>query len=500
MRKNDITRYTAVTLGLVPLIYWSITYLSVDLWYDEVYSFHYFALKGISDTLFHYPASNNHVLFNFMNHILSRVLGLRSMDAVMDHVYVFRGVQLLITIATAYYSLRIIRKFFYREYSYLNTIVLFTCIPFMNFSLQLRGYNMSSLFSLMVIYYSWTYVETRGRTGRIMIILSAFLLLYTIPSNLYFLAAFGITIFYAWLVKLRNPYIVALSSRRVLIFLLGGVLIAGIAYLPILGDIMSSKLATRAPASVFHSIAVFTEVIPAFLSDRYLLLFLLIPGLILMFKREDRLVTKRCLSLLLLLIFPFVISFVHQKAPFQRVFVVLSPLFCILLTIIMISVIGRISNGRLRSAVIIGVSVYCLLTFFYEIRQNNETMTRNFIEKNTIEQNISNNYYLSDFYHPGESAGHFSSICDPNLAVAVFDQVDMASSDAYLRKSKINFVWLDSVSELRDFIGRGNRRKFYIVTSHKNRTSQYLQEEYNLLTRALTSEPSLVNFIECEKP
>ena len=136
------------------MIFWTFRYVSSDLWYDEVYTLEHFTLVDFSTTVFYYPAPNNHIFYNLINQLLSRLFGLRDILTAESHSFIFRNFQFLISLVTAYFLVHIVKKYVSIKNSLLVLVILFTTIPFMNFSLQLRGYGLSTLLVIMLVYFS----------------------------------------------------------------------------------------------------------------------------------------------------------------------------------------------------------------------------------------------------------------------------------------------------------------------------------------------------------
>ena len=501
MKLNKNINYILGAVGLIPFIAWVYMHINIDIWYDEVFSFENFVLVNWKDIIFNYPLPNNHIFFDIISKIISITFNLRNIFSIAEHVYVFRSFQALIALATAYYSSLIIKRFFNREFFYLINVILFTCIPFLNFSLQLRGYNLSSLLLITIIYYSWTYAENPQKKTRNILIFSTFGLLYTIPSNLYFLIAFGISILYNWHMSLRDAQrntMYSLAYKRILIFISIGLCIATIAYFPVLKNVIFNDYSSKPAPYPLYSFVLFIKIIPDFFSKKYLLLFFLLPGIFLFSKHKKD--TAKFISLLFLLMFSFIISFFHQKAPFDRVFVVLSPIFCILITILLLNTVIWLKQRKIiLSSCLTFIVIYCLITFKQELKINEQLATKDMTQNNIIDQNIYTNYYLETFFHPNESMKKLSLLNDKKSQIVLFEQIDHPSMVLYIRKNNMSFVNVESFSDLILYIHNLKCKKVYIITSFLKKNLELLNNQHNLKINLISKENSFANIIECEK-
>ncbi len=493
--KTNGINFSIVLIGFVPLIIWSVNYLNYDLWYDEVYSLEHFALKSWTSTLFHYPFPNNHIFFNITSQFISRLFYLRDIFMVSDNVIVFRTFQLLISILSAFYSMLIIKHFLYKNASYLIYVVLFTIISFMNFSLQLRGYNMSSLFLVMLIFYSWKYIESYNRKLLFGILILTVLLLYTIPSNLYFVITFWIlTLGYQFKIQKsvkNSPYL------KVLVAISIGVVVSIILYLPILEDVIFNKYSQRKPEEIFQIVFSFWHVSIAFISKRYFLFLLIIPGFFFYFKKNQYANKRYLLGLIFIIIFPFALAFLHQKAPFQRVFSPLTPVFCIIITVLIYQCLDVLFKTLLKKQIAqILISIYCVTVFVYEMNENNIIVSESLTDKNIMTQNIYNNYYLGNFFKQDSTMRYLNSVYK-NFPVIVYNQNDLPSTNLYLKKYNIQFESLNSIEEVKSKIEQNEY--VYVLTSYKKNTLNSLSEFANIKVDVLTKKYSFTNILFCKK-
>ena len=490
--KTKTVIYILTILGFVPLAIWCFHYIDYDLWYDEVYSLEEFALKDFSTTLFYYPAPNNHIFYNLTTQIISRVFGYRDIFLVEAHTYVFRGFQLLISLLTAFLPVRILKRFFGYKSSFLLYAILFTTIPYLNFSLQLRGYNMSALFVVMLVYFSWSYIAAKRFFSIFMVLISSLLLLYTIPSNLYVLVAFGLLLFCNWLYYYRKKDEVARLYFNVMAAVAIGGVLALILYLPILEDVMFNKYSNRGSFGLLYSFHVLRIAAFDFFSNRFFLLFLLLPGLFIFYKKSSIKERYFFLFLAALFVVPFVLSFLHQKAPFPRVFVPLAPIFCMVLSIPIMKFIDtglKLYQARILQIL---VSVYCIVVFLNEMDKNDTIISKNMVDHNLESQDLYRNFYLGSFFKQ-DSTMQFLAKAYNDFPVVKYNQRDQPSTDFYLRKYEIPFSEIDSITDISKELKE--RGKVYILTSFKNNTVELLKKVDSIETKVLTPKYAFTNII-----
>ncbi|MBK5213897.1 MAG: hypothetical protein JJE55_09595 [Flavobacteriaceae bacterium] len=495
MIKTKHIIWAITLLGFIPLAFWCYRYIDCDLWYDEAYSLEEFALKDFSTTMFYYPFPNNHIFYNLTSQLISRVFGYRDIFTAEAHAYIFRGFQLVISLLTAFLSVRILKRFFGYKSSFLLYAILFTTIPYMNFSLQLRGYNMSALFVVMLIYYSWSYIAAKRNFSLFMVLVSSLLLLYTIPSNLYVLAACELLLFCGWVYYFRKKEVISKLYLKAMLAVSVGAVFAFLLYLPILEDVIFNKYSNRGPFGLLYSFHVLRIAAFDFFSNRFFLLVLLLPGAYVFYKKSTLKEQHYFLFLAALFIVPFVLSFLHQKAPFPRVFVPLAPVFCMLITILIVKFID--TNLQLWQTRILQilVSVYCVFVFVNEVYKNDAVISKNMVDKNIVSQDLHRNYYLGSFFKQDSTMNHLGKIYN-DFPVLKLHQLDQPSTDLYLQKYKISFRVIDTITDIsKDLKEFG---KVYILTSFKNKTLAALKEIDSIETEVLTPKYAFTNIILVE--
>ena len=455
---SRLSQFIFLLLTGAALLAFASSYLNQDLWYDEFMSLNTFALKGFSTTTTVYSSTNNHILFNLYAAAASRVLDYREIYDWMDKVYLFRALQLAIGFLTVAFTFKFARDFLDRTTAYVAIIVLVTSIPFLNFAMQLRGYGFSMLFAISMTYFTWRY----ARDGRIfqlaLMILSGFFLLYTIPSNIFFATSLGLLWTYRWISALKRKS--RAESKRTLILLAGLVgcaVLAALAYLPVVDDMLKEPNLNRVPADRMY---VFTGPLPSvfsyFLSARFVLLLAFLAGLVGLEKviRKQRglsSVNRMIYPLLFLLLCPFLLAFLTNRFPFQRNFLSLIPIFAIVIALPVSKFITNLRLSSRREVILVaGVYAYCIVSAFWQLNVVQGTLDNN-LSKTERVQDMYYNYYLADNYIPGKSAALLAArqASTPG-PIVLMDPFDRMSMSYYLKRHRLESYRVTDIKKTSD--------------------------------------------------
>ena len=315
--------------------------LTLDFWLDEMISIIRHIKHSLYSVIFSYPAPNNHVFTNMLSNIYLRLIGLHDMRIVLQHPYLLRlpyviaGAAAVLVIA--YTAHRQIGKWA----GYLAVILFTTTIPMLNFLAQVRGYSFTLLFSSLVTFFVLEYRRSQSRYSILGLTAGSFLLLYTIPSNIYYLLSLILFLTLAVIFskdRFRKDQISFQAGRFIFLgreftlvaSIATGMVVAVIFYLPVIRQILNNQYVTTAglfQGTVFKD--VFFDLIQHLLSGRA---WLFIPAGIGFFwltarallARESEKLYFAGLNLGLFML-PFLLSFLRGDEPFERVFLVSFP-------------------------------------------------------------------------------------------------------------------------------------------------------------------------------
>ncbi|RDK83243.1 hypothetical protein [Marinirhabdus gelatinilytica] len=490
--KNKIEHILITLLGCIPMVFWSYRNLRADLWYDEVFSLKHFTLVNINTTLFYYPAPNNHIFYNLLMQMVSRVTGLRDILLVEEYAFVFRMMQLGLSLLCGVYVLKILRHIFKLRNIALTWVVLFTTVPFMNFSLQLRGYCLSTLLLLMLLYYAWRYIKFQKKRYVVLLGVLSMMLLYTIPSNLYVLLGLCMAIAMGSLVALqKKDSAIFRNSVWVIVAIAVGSLLAVLLYLPIWEELVYNKFSNRSAPGYFLSFKILWRTLPQFFSERYALLLLFLPGLYYLYKEKNFDKKVQYITILVLFLGAFVASFLHQKAPYARVFVPLAPMFVLVLLVPLLTMLTNVPK-RLGVAIKFLVCIYCIGIFFNEVYKSDKRIAENLIEDNIVSQHLYDNYYLAEFFKQDETTTQLASIQDKE-PIVTFKLRDQPSLELYLEKQNLAATKIEAIEQLKPFIEQ--HRSLFLLTSHTNTVLDFLKKIEGIQANVITEETRFTTII-----
>jgi len=205
-KKHYLLKDGIIFMGIAtPFIFWFATHINTDFWYDEVSSLYFYVFRGVNSIVTNYRLPNNHIFFNLINHFYLKMLGITSLYSLMDFPYKIRCLSLFYSLVTFFYVYLIGKNFFNKYVAYLFLIIFTTTIPYFNFALQVRGYNMSIMLISIIIYHCMRFEEKNKTIDGLFFLIGIILCLYTIPLNLYFILSMGVFYFIDGILKyIRN--------------------------------------------------------------------------------------------------------------------------------------------------------------------------------------------------------------------------------------------------------------------------------------------------------
>lgn len=380
----SLLEYVGVLLLAAPFFVLTVrNYLRLDLWFDEIQSLEDFILVPLGTTVSDYRFPNNHVLFSVLTNLALRGLRVRDLFALMDSPWILRSLMLAVSTLTLLALYATGKRFFGRRVGAMAAVMLATTVPFYNFAVQVRGYILSMLLLCVLLLLVWR-LEERPTAGTALGVagISA-LIMYTIPLNLYVLAAIAACQGGFALAHLLSPRSHGGAASRgwrphaaVMACLAAGVTVSTLLYLPILHRVLHNRYV--APSTEFNPailIRLLPQVMEHLLSGRWALLALVPVGMTVLarqlFRGGDPAVARRYLLLGAVLVLPFLFSFLRRDRPYDRVFVNLAPpaaLFLALNADLAMRAVDRFHSG----AAVLGslaIVAYCLVLFPGEVQR-----------------------------------------------------------------------------------------------------------------------------------
>jgi len=508
MRKKQLIRISTLIASCIPFLIWAFININLDLWFDEIYSLQTFALTPLINTVTNYIVPNNHIFFDLLLNLYLRILNITNITSILQTPYLIRILMLLICLIAIIYLYRIGTILLNHSSSVLAVVLLVTTIPFVNFSLQIRGYCLSITLLSILIYHTWRFEMSTDWKNGLMIVLAGTLALYTIPSNLYFILA--VICFYggyqiirfekhkrtliSWPGSIRAA---ALDyPMRIIYLMVGSVLLAILLYSPVIGQVINNPFVVSHGLFYLNTI---TQLMPHTFLDFVYGKWWLIPFVAIGFfaglqsqGREKFL--YYVLFCLTLLIVPFLISFVRGDRPFDRVFVNLSFIMVLLLALCLDKLIysWKIAPS-FSNWVILAFIVFSYAGAFWAEKQIDAHIYADIVSGNRS-QDLLYNYYL-EHYSPFKVLSQFaSSGYDRSIPVYLVYQ-GFYYGQTYVSTYKIKYVMISN--NLKGFVPNA-RGEAYIISAFQNKFSENLTKKFPKMDCVMLNGLDYLNVFKCE--
>lgn len=372
--------------------------LSLDFWYDELWSLQHHQLGSLGELLTRYPTPNHHVLANAIGYGWLHLLGIHDLEPLLQRPWLARLPALLCALGAAAYTFAAGRLIAGRAGAVWSLALLLTTMPFFHFAGQVRGYALSAGALAALMFHGLAYGRRGGRGHAAGITVAATAALYAIPANLYAVLAVlaGLAAVAALGPRARRRH----GGRAVLLGGLGGLLALALLA-PMLGEIAGNRFVQ---SEGLWRWATLTEIAPqslaGLLSGRWWLLLLLpVPLLAACVTgrrkpgRAWRRLGSRGALVVTALTVPFALSFVRGDRPFLRVFVPLAPAFALCLGPALAASLGAVPRGAWRRGASAAILVALVGGFALELRQVQQRLRAD-IAAGVTTQTPSHPYYL----------------------------------------------------------------------------------------------------------
>jgi hypothetical protein len=427
------------------MLLWGFHYGSFDLWGDELISLKDYALVDLVTTVTTYPDPNNHILFNLLNNVASDLLGIRDVFQAMNRAPYLRWLQWVVAAGTCAYVMLLGGKFFSRPIGVLSLVFLVTCLPFLNFTMQLRGYCLSMFFAVAMVFHAWSAEERRSWWHLVFSSLATFGLLYTIPSNAYFALSVGILAAWrtVWPTDQEESRLSLWKRRGCLVVaaLAVGALLALLAYSPVLGNLLDSRFVQASPDQrmfiLSHRLPQVTLNLASF---RYLLIPVALAGILLALRKKTDPPEgiERFWPLLSLFLLPFLFSFFRDDEAFQRTFLFTVPIFSLLLAAGVTWCVAGVARDPLRRTLVtLGTAAYAFGTLAFAHVTVQARLEEN-LKVGIKEQTILANFYQFHGFQPSQMARELTRVHEERPGpFLVVDALDPMSVGYYLLSSNL---------------------------------------------------------------
>ena len=467
----DVCLITGLSLPFLFAVFTN--YISLDYWYDEIFTLRNYVFTPILKTISVYDFPNNHIFFNLINNLYLKTLGVDNEFALADDITTLRMLMLAYGMLSILYTFLIGKKFFSPMFGSASVIVLITTLPFYNIVMQVRGYGLSILLVSVLIYHIWSYEQHASWRGAITIAAISSLLIYTIPLNLYVLGAlvyhYGTLAVFQYIKSNRGSSADLPATRYAAIIgsLLMGTMLGFSYYFPVLPDVVNNSFVKSYGMFNAHTIR---SILPAtfgyFLSGRYFLALIVMLGLSLQLSKLNRHLNSKYIFCLHVLILPFVFSYIRGDRPFLRVFVNLVPVFAVFAALNihcifnMVSARFRAAKSCIIYAAFIGaLGLSCYVMFFWALQDRDDVLMDN-IRRGVKSQDVYYNYYQAH-YQPLSLIGDFARRnYNKEAPVILGDNHDTMALPFYLHKFGIDYRLSNEIQSAID-----SHKTFYVVTA-----------------------------------
>ena len=460
--------------------------LNTDLWNDELYTLDQFTFVSISQTFSDYHVPNNHVLFNLINNIYLKLIGIGSLNELIESPWKLRILPLIYSFFTLVFTYKIGLKFFSKNVGIIAAAILVTTIPFFSYSLQIRGYGLSTLFLTALTYYSFSFLRNNKISYLAAITLFTSLLFYTIPSNVYYIAC---SLFILGIIALTNSIknkkfklLFVSSHTKIMYSILAGIGIALLLFIPVFDQVFNNEYVNvRGPAFEFWKLDFyFSHVFEGGFSGKTLLIATSIGALVLMnfFKKEWR---AYLLIFAALVILPFFIPYFRGDDPPIRVFVVSMPFFTLFLALSVTLCYSYIfKEGKYDKAFVFGIIIYCFAMFVFEV-STIQKQTLNDIETADRSHSLYRQFHTFR-YQPLIDMKNFKEIYTNNPLPVKVVGCEGFGIPYFLKKYNIPFT--DRTDEILSFISQQD--SCYFITSKPKSFGDYKHYDFEIISDKLT--------------
>lgn len=530
-RKYKTIWYLVLVIGV--FLWHLFPYLKLDFWCDEVYTLENFVFVPFRVIVTQY-VPNNHVFFNIINYLYTRLLGIKSMEILLNSPYFIRLLPLFFSIIAVIFIHKVLKLLTEDETpGVIGAIIITTSLPFYNFAVQIRGYSLS-LALLSVLLWGVIAAKKRGFNLKyaVVILFTTSLVLYTIPLNLYFILTLLLFFIGDGIKRQLHARKRVIAGYGVFIHILkenvslavsfcimAGILVAAVLYLPVWREVLFNRyVITYHPFNFYTVLMLLPLTFHYFVSYNLIVLLVALLGYKKALQRKNKYLTEHTLPISLFMLFlffgPYLMSFFRGDLPFQRVFLNTIIPYVILISI-GIYIFVQEANVKHKDKVILFVFLLSLLSFKVSLVRRDRYLLQKLASEDPYIQNIFYNYYQK-FYSPSkvirkfliylrekysyvdflsDSMNYkiymlppeeiFREFCYSHLPIIFVYKVDECALGAYLKMYRLPFLHYHPVyliellrffsSEQSDDACKGEDERFYVITRYPHEVVRWLE-------------------------
>ncbi len=467
----------ALLLFVYGILQWR--YINIDFWNDEIFTLKNFVFTSLNNTVSDYPVPNNHVFFNLLSNIYLKLIGIDNMSDLMDLPYKLRLLPLLFSVLTIIFVFKTAKEFFNNSIAFLSVIILITTIPYINFALQIRGYGLSTLFVSVITYYVFKYLHKKNFISLVIISLSSALIIYTIPSNVFFIASIiavlSICLVILWFSKKSKNEKQTFQIKQVfyiLIALTAGSLLSLALYAPIFSNVFMNSYVDNYTISQHNQLTYFLpDVFLSFTTQRWVLVGFFVMGMVFNFK-EYKARGFFMLFLIFTLFLPFLFTYIRDDNPPVRVFEFIVPLFCLFISVGIFSFWNLLVRlKKFEWVFLLSVLIYSTSVFAMETKKIDNKLLE-CIKTGEKMQDLYYQYYLSH-YHPFKDLKYFKENYYTDTTILVLMGSEPHDLPDYLDKFNIR---TRSAKKLDTLLARNE--SLFVISNFPGKLEGY--SDYNI--------------------
>jgi hypothetical protein len=309
----------------------NLLFINNELWQDELYTLDHFVLVPIGTTLTDYHSSNNHIVFSLIANIYLKARGVNSLGQILNDPIIIRILPYLFTLLSVASFYLLSKKIFGSLLTTIASIVFLTSLQTYSFGTQVRGYALEVLLCTLHFLLILRYKQTGNNKLLFFILVIGTLELVNLPSTLYLYGAIILLLVISLIV---DPEIRIASqalksaSGKLLLTLICGLLIAlsfFINKLPQLQINSAEPFKNSLFTLIKHPFAVFFY----FVDFRYIILIPPILTFLILYRKKSN--YKLSIFLAGSFFIPFLFFAIHNPYLIHRIWIVLLPVFSLLI-------------------------------------------------------------------------------------------------------------------------------------------------------------------------
>jgi len=444
-------RWVEVVCILIVFLVLQWRYIFLDLWNDELYTLEYFVFVPKLTTITDYHVPNNHVFANLVFGAWTQAQGIHSVHDIIAMPWNLR-LLLLVFAAGKVMLIYFAAERVQRHAGLFAALTLIFTVPFVTYSLQVRGYGLSMFLIATLI---WLAVQGNSRWVFIAMVVCAALLAYTIPSNYYVLVSFIGGLVGCFVLDRRRQWLWKAVAAA------GGLVLSLALYLPILHEILAHQELSN--PSYFKGVALDSltpVVLASMIGLRAVLAGFILVGLVLLM-RQFRVRREVVIPLIIAAstaLLPFVLSYIRWNDPPYRVLIVIAPALSVAAGLAAVTFIShKPVLQRFWFIVVILLAAEGAYSVWQTHRYSKADCLRG-IQSNYRPQDLVTSYF-QHFYEPMRSVTAFAANQEKTLVL--IHRCEPHDIRHYLDYHGIPHVNMDQVDSLLE-----TGQSFHAVSSH----------------------------------